>query len=95
VHRGAPLHLRALNQLGAAPAASASRTAPCVATADNLIAGNGQTELPVFRLGYSDDEQIAGKKKPTKMELHYVTSIVPGPAAAALDLAGLENDKDL
>jgi hypothetical protein len=29
------------------------------------------------------------------MELHYVTSIVPGPAAAALDLAGLENDKDL
>jgi hypothetical protein len=61
----------------------------------NTIGGNGQTELPVFRLGYSDEKEIAGKKKPTRMELHYVTSIVPGDPAAALDLAGLEKDKDL
>jgi hypothetical protein len=61
----------------------------------NTIAGNGQSELPVFRLGYSGAKEIAGKQKPTQMELHYVTSIAPGTAAAAIDLAGLDKDKDL
>jgi hypothetical protein len=61
----------------------------------NTIAGNGQRELPVFRLGYSGEAEIAGQKKLTAMELRYVTSLVPGDAAAALDLAGLEKDKDL